>query len=32
LKLQFNIIPVSNELSFNKRYNFKVIEIWEILN
>ena len=27
LKLQFNIIPVSNELSFNKRYNFKVIEI-----
>ena len=27
LKLQFNIIPISNELSFNKRYNFKVIEI-----
>jgi hypothetical protein len=28
LKLQFNIIPISNELSFNKRYNFKVIEVW----
>ena len=27
LKLQFNIIPISNELSFNKRYNFKVIEV-----